>query len=49
MIPNWLSKFSSLLPRVAGSVAIVSSAVAMGASPAHAQSSTAQIIVLYDA
>jgi hypothetical protein len=49
MIPNWLSKFSALLPRVVGLAAIISSAVAMGTSAADAQSSVAQITVLYDA
>src|SRR4030095_1792278 len=49
MIPNWLSKFSASLPRVAGLAAIVSSAVAMGTFAADAQSSTGQITVLYDA
>ena len=49
MIPNWLPKFSELLPRVAGLAAIVSSAVAIGISVAEAQSSTGQITVLYDA
>ena len=49
MTPNWLSKFCVLLPRLAGSAAIVFSAAAMGASPAHAQSSPGQITVLYDA
>src|SRR5438876_8637960 len=49
MVRNWLSKFSALLPRLAGLAAIVFSAVAMGASPAQAESRTAQITVLYDA
>jgi hypothetical protein len=49
MIPNWLSKLSASLPRIAGLAAIVSTAVAIGTSPAHAQSSTGQITVLYDA
>ncbi len=45
MMRNWLSKFSASLPRLAGLAAIV----AVGVSPAHAQSSTGQITVLYDA
>jgi 7,8-dihydropterin-6-yl-methyl-4-(beta-D-ribofuranosyl)aminobenzene 5'-phosphate synthase len=49
MIPNWLSKFSASLPRVAGLAAIVSSTVAMGTFAADAQSSAGQITVLYDA
>src|SRR2546426_6283449 len=45
MMRNWLSKFSTSLPRLAGLAAIV----AVSVSPAHAQSSTGQITVLYDA
>src|SRR5260370_32485566 len=45
MMRNWLSKFSASLPRLAGLAAIV----AVGVSPAHAQWSTGQITVLYDA
>ena len=49
MVPNWLSKFSALLPRLAGLAVIVFSAVAIDASPVRAEASTAQITVLYDA
>jgi hypothetical protein len=49
VIPNWLSKLSALLSRVAGLAAIVSLAVAMNTSAADAQSSVGQITVLYDA
>ena len=49
MVPNWLSKFSAMLPRLAGLAVIVFSAVAFDASPVRAEASTAQITVLYDA
>src|SRR5262245_46264033 len=49
MIPNWLSKFSALLPRVAGLAAIVSLSTAISSWPTHAQSGAGQITVLYDA
>jgi 7,8-dihydropterin-6-yl-methyl-4-(beta-D-ribofuranosyl)aminobenzene 5'-phosphate synthase len=49
MIPNWLSNFAVSLCRTAGLAAIAASAAAIGASPVHAQSSAAQITVLYDA
>jgi 7,8-dihydropterin-6-yl-methyl-4-(beta-D-ribofuranosyl)aminobenzene 5'-phosphate synthase len=45
MIPNWLPKLS----RVAGLAVIVSTAIAMSASLAQAQTSAGQITVLYDA
>ena len=49
MNPNWLSNFSVSLRRVAGLAAIAGSAVVISSSPVQAQSSTAQITVLYDA
>src|SRR5262245_21581251 len=49
MIPNWLSKLSALLSRVAGLAAIASSAVVMSTPAADAQSSVGQITGLYDA
>jgi 7,8-dihydropterin-6-yl-methyl-4-(beta-D-ribofuranosyl)aminobenzene 5'-phosphate synthase len=45
MIPNWLPKLS----RVAGLAVIVSTAIAISASLAQAQTSAGQITVLYDA
>jgi 7,8-dihydropterin-6-yl-methyl-4-(beta-D-ribofuranosyl)aminobenzene 5'-phosphate synthase len=47
MIPTWIAKFSTLLPRVAGVAAIVSSAI--GPCLAQAQMGAGQITVLYDA
>jgi 7,8-dihydropterin-6-yl-methyl-4-(beta-D-ribofuranosyl)aminobenzene 5'-phosphate synthase len=49
MISNWLSKFSVSVCRVARLAATAASALAIGASAVHAQSSTGQITVLYDA
>jgi 7,8-dihydropterin-6-yl-methyl-4-(beta-D-ribofuranosyl)aminobenzene 5'-phosphate synthase len=47
MVPNWLAKFSTLLARVAA--ALILSATAIGVGPVQAQTSAAQITVLYDA
>ena len=49
MIPHPPSKFSASLLRIAAMTTAVGFAIAAGAAVAHAQSTTAQITVLYDA
>jgi len=49
MAPSWLSKFFASLPHIAAITAAICLAAMTRAAPAHAQSNTAQITVLYDA